>query len=66
MSTKESQAKLARSEHRGVPGIASDVCVVKCAHLLLEHKETERRGVPDVAGDEARAMNNLVNWSAVK
>ena len=53
--------KLARSEHRGVLGIAGDVRAVKCDHLLLEHEEIERRGVPGVAGDEARATNSLVN-----
>ena len=53
-------------EHRGVPGIAGDIRVVKCAHLLLEHEETERRGVPDVADNEAQATNSLVNWSVAK
>ena len=58
--------KLARSEHRGVPGVAGDVRAVKCAHLVLEHKESEHRGVTGVASDEARATNSLVNWSAAK
>ena len=53
--------KLARSKHRGVPGIASDVYAVKCAHLVLELEEFEGRGVTDVAGDEARATNSLVD-----
>ena len=59
---------LAISEYRGVPGVAGDVRAlrsgVKCAHLVLEHEESEGRGVTDVAGDEARATNSLVNWSA--
>ena len=65
-STKESPVKLARSEHRGVPGVAGDVSAVKCAHLVLEHEESECRGVTSIASDEARAMNSLVNWSAMK
>ena len=66
MSIEESQAKLVRSEHRGVPGVASDVRAVKCDHLVLKHEESEHRGVTGVAGDEARATNSLVNWSAEK
>ena len=54
------------SEHRGAPDVAGDVRKVKCAQLVLEHEEFERRGVPDVADDEARATNNLINWSAAK
>ena len=53
---------LAMSKHRGVPGVAGDIRAVKCAHLVLEHEESERRGVPGVAGDEARATNSLINW----
>ena len=57
---------MAMSEHRRVPSVAGDVHVVKCAHLVLEHKESKRRGVPDVAGDEARATNSLVNCLVAK
>ena len=66
---------LVMTEHQGVPtrswrcpstGVASDVCAVKCAHLVLEHEESKGQGVTDVAGDEARATNSLVNWSMVK
>ena len=32
--------------------VADDVRAVKCAHLVLEHEESEGRGVTDVAGDE--------------
>ena len=39
---------------------------MKCAHLVLEHEESEHRGVTDVAGDEAREVNSLVNWSVMK
>jgi len=46
--------------------VADDVRAVKCAHLVLEHEESEGRGVTGVAGDEARAMNSLVDWSAAK
>ena len=49
------------SEHQGVLNVAGDVRKVKCAHLVLEHEESERRGVTDVSGDEARVMNSLVN-----
>ena len=54
---------LAMSEHRGArsPDIASDARKVKCAYLVLEHKESECRGVTDIAGDEARATNSLVD-----
>ena len=38
---------------RGVPDIAGDIRAVKCAHLVLEHEESKRRGVTDVSGDEA-------------
>ena len=31
---------------------------MKCAHLVPEHEESKRRGVTDVAGDEARATNS--------
>ena len=40
--------------------VANDVRAVKCAHLVLEHEESERQGVTGVAGDEARATNSLV------
>ena len=33
---------LAMSKHQEVPGVASDVRAVKCAHLVLEHEESER------------------------
>ena len=39
-------------EHRGVPGVAGDVSAVKCAHLVLEHEVSVRRGVTNVAGDQ--------------
>ena len=75
--SEESLASLVMTEHRGARSprrrrrgpstdVTDDVRAVKCAHLVLEHEETERRGVPGVDGDEARATNNLVNWSAVK
>ena len=51
---------------RGVPDIAGDIRAVKCAHLVLEHEESEGRGVTGIVGDEARATNSLVDWSAVK
>ena len=61
---------LAMSEHQGVPCVAGDVRApgsgLKCVHLVLEHEESKRLGVTDVAGDEARATNSLVNWSAAK
>ena len=57
---------LAMFEHRGVPDIAGDVRAVKCAHLVLEHEESEHRGVTGIAGDEARPANSLVKWSVTK
>ena len=39
-------------EHQGVLGVAGDVHAVKCAHLVLEHEESEGRGVTGVAGDQ--------------
>ena len=46
---------LAMSEHRRArsPDVASDVRKVKCVHLVFEHEESERRGVPSIADDEA-------------
>ena len=46
--------------------VADDVRAVKCAHLVLEHEESEGQGVTGVASDEARAANSPINWSVTE